>query len=252
MSTGKRALWRRYWRAVHAVDATARSPEDAFTDWLVERASRGRWLDAGCGRRSIPDWREGDLGALRSRNVGVFGCDLDHAAVCDRARTDRVCTASLTALPFRDESFSLVTSNMVFEHLTEPAASVAELVRVTVRGGRIIVHTVNRRHYLALLARVTPFRFHRWIVALIEGRDAKDVYPTQYRINTPDELRQAFARWGADVVRGGELDGIPMFVPYPGLFWLAIGFGLLERALARLPLLRRFLRPNLLMEFERR
>lgn len=252
MGMTMRERWKRYWRAVHAVDASARSPEDVFTDWLVERASNGRWLDAGCGRHSIPHWRVGDIETLRDRKLEMFGCDVDHAALCDRPRSDRVCTASLAALPFRDASFSLVTSNMVFEHLTEPEASVAELVRVTAPSGRIVVHTVNRRHYLAHLAHWTPFRFHRWIVGRTEGRDAKDVYPTQYRLNTAEDLRRAFEQCGARAVRGGAIDGIPLFVPYPLLFRVAICLGLVERALARLPVLCGILKPNLLMEFERR
>lgn len=252
MSSPRAALWKRYWKAVHAVAPATRSPEDVFTDWLVASARPGRWLDAGCGRRSLADWREADMETLRKKGVEAYGSDLDHQALLDRPRSDRVCTASLVAMPFRDQSFAMVSANMVFEHLTDPAPSVAELVRITAPGGRILVHTVNRRHYLALLARLTPFRFHQWIVSRVEGRAEKDVYPTQYRINTVADLERAFAACGARRVRGGTLDGIPLFVPYPVLFWVAIGLGLIERALAKLPGLGAVLRPNLLMEFERR
>ncbi|CAG0956939.1 hypothetical protein MYXO_00538 [Myxococcaceae bacterium] len=252
MASQRARLWKRYWKAVHAVAPAARSPEDVFTDWLLEAARPGRWLDAGCGRRSLADWRESDMQTLEQKGVRPFGSDLDHAALLDRPRSDRVCTASLVAMPFRDASFATVSANMVFEHLVDPAPSVAEIVRITEPGGRILVHTVNRRHYLALLARVTPFRFHRWIVSRVEGRAEKDVYPTAYQINTARTLERGFAACGARRIRGGTLDGIPLFLPYPGLFWIGIAFGLIERALAKLPLLCEVLRPNLLMEFERR
>jgi hypothetical protein len=133
----------------------------------------------------------------------------------------------------------------------QPGSTVRELTRVTKLGGRILVHTVNGRHYAAWLARLTPFRFHQWIVARVERRAAKDVYPTQYRANTVSRLRGLFEAHGCHLVGGGLVDGIPLYLPYPGLFHLAIYGGLLERRLARLPGLRQVLRPNLLMEFER-
>lgn len=56
-----------------------------------------------------------------------------------------------------------------------------ELIRVTAPGGRIVIRTVNAPYYSAWIAHLTPQWFHEWIVARVEGRAAKDVYPTQYR-----------------------------------------------------------------------
>jgi SAM-dependent methyltransferase len=242
--------WGRYWRLVQGSDPTIRSPIDVFVDRLVSRA-RGRWLDAGCGRRSLPQWRSGDLRRLVEGGTTIFGCDADLLALTERHDPGPVCGATLEELPFREGSFDLVSANMVFEHLVKPAATVRELARVTRPGGRIIVHTVNGFHYASWMARVTPFRFHQWIVERVESRAGKDVYPTQYRANTVGRLRGLFENSGCRFVGGGLIDGIPLYLPYRGLFSLAIWVGLLERRLARLPGLRNFLRPNLLMEFER-
>ena len=75
--------------------------------------------------------------------------------------------------------------------------------------------------------------------------------PTQYRADTVGGLRGLFEVRGCRLVEGGLVEGIPLYLPYPGLFILAIRGGLPERRLARLPGLRQMLRPNLLMEFER-
>jgi SAM-dependent methyltransferase len=251
MAADSAERWKRYWRWVEHLDPGTRSPEDLFINQIVDRAGTGRWLDAGCGRRSLPPWRAGDQQALADRGARLFGCDLDRAALRDREDGAPVCAANLTHLPFRDESFALVTSNMVFEHLDDPAPAVAELARVTALGGRIIVHTVNARHYLALAARVTPLRFHRRVVGRLEGRAPEDVYPTCYRANTVAALRGLFEARGCRHVEGGAIPGVPPNVPYPGLFWLGLGLGLVERRLARLPGARAVLRPNLLMHFER-
>jgi len=243
--------WERYWRRVHAVDPSVRSPHDLYADRVLSLVPGRRWLDAGCGRWSLPRWRLDDLPRLQQGGTRAFGCDADVPALHDRARDGRVCAAVVERLPFRDASFDVVTCNMVFEHLDEPAGTAAELARVTAPGGRILVHTVNGRHYLAWIARLTPHRFHQWIVRRLEGRAGQDVYPTRYRANTVAALDRLFARHGCRRVAGGVVPGLPLYVPVPGLFGLAIALGLLERALARLPLLRSVLGANLLVEFER-
>jgi SAM-dependent methyltransferase len=240
----------RYWTIVNAAEGPVRGPIDVFVDRLVEGA-RGNWLDAGCGRRSFPVWRRAELDRLLEHGTMLFGCDADVAALSERQDPGPVCGATLDELPFRDASFDFVSANMVFEHLEQPEAVVAELARVTRPGGRIMIHTVNGRHYVAWIARLTPFQFHQWIVERVERRAGKDVYPTRYRANTVSRLRALFERNSCRLIEGGLIDGVPLYLPYRGLFRLAIYAGLLERRLARLPGLRGLLRPNLLVEFER-
>lgn len=251
MDPSRKRSWERYWKAMRRWAPDARSPFDLYADRLLEMPSGARWLDAGCGRSSFAAWRKTDEKRLEERGVRFVGCDLDRAALEDRAERRTVCIARLERLPYPDATFDFVSSNMVFEHLQQPEPAVAELVRVTRPGGRILVHTVNARHYLALIARATPLRFHRWLVKRVEGRAPEAVYPTAYRANTEERLRGLFRERGCTLVWGGQVSGMPVHVPYPGLFWLAFGAGLTEGRLARAPLLRHLLRPNLLVEFLR-
>lgn len=67
-------------------------------------------------------------------------------------------------LPFDDDSFDLVWSSEVIEHLADPAQALAELRRVTRPGGDIILTTPNSYMWLfKLIARVglTPERIQR-------------------------------------------------------------------------------------------
>lgn len=243
-----RDSWNRYWRVLHRLDPSARAPEDAYVDRVLQQAKGGRWLDAGCGRQSFPPWRSGEFEAL---DATTLGCDLDRSALHESVELGRVCAATLERLPFPDGCFDLVTSNMVFEHLDEPDTVVAELVRVAAPGGRVLIHTVNALHYEAWIAHWTPLWFHRWVVMRLQGRRPEDTYPTRYRANTGRRLAELFARRGWRVSYGGAVRGIPVHAPYPVLFWLALGWGLVERLLARLPVLGALWRPNLLMEFQR-
>jgi SAM-dependent methyltransferase len=245
------ASWQRYWRVLGRLDAGAISPRDLYVDRVMEVARGQDWLDAGCGRQSFPAWRAQDEHGLATSGVSLYGCDSDVSALRDRVDRSAVCAATLEHLPFADQSFGLVSSNMVFEHLVEPEGVVSELVRVVKPGGRILIHTVNAWHYISLLTRVTPIRFHRWVVARIEGRAAEDVYPTAYRANTVRRLCQLFGAHGCRRVWGGAVSDMPPHVPYPGLFWVALLGGVAERRLARIPLLGTLARPNLLVEFQR-
>lgn len=245
------AYWKRYWRILGRLEPEARSAGDLFIDRIVETKPQGLWLDAGCGRRTFPTWRRSDEARVRDSGARIIGCDADRSAVREREDLDRVCIALLDRLPFPAETFSLVTSNMVFEHLEHPEVVVAEISRVTRRGGRILVHTVNGLHYLALVARMTPLSFHQWVVRKTEGRRDVEVYPTRYRANTEARLDALFEAHGCRKVFGGSVSDLPPCVPYPGLFSLALAAGLLERQLAQIRGLDSLLRPNLLVEFIR-
>ncbi len=244
--------WDRYWKVVRRLLPGSRSPTDRFIDRLLEGDSVRNWLDAGSGRQSFPPWRQRQYAEFLQTGSEHFGCDLDFAALEESEIRGRVCAATLERIPFATGSFDLVTSNMVFEHLTDPETVVAELVRVTAPGGRILIHTVNAWHYAAWFAHLTPQRFHEWIVGRVEGRAAKDVYPTQYRANSLGRLRRLFETHGAQVSWGGEIRGIPLHLPYPGLFWVGIAIGVLEDWASRIPVFGRLLRPNLLVEFRSR
>ena len=252
MSMKKSQYWKSYWRVLGRLDPEARSPHDIFLDWVSEHAISKTWLDAGCGRITFPAWRKDDEERMRNSGSTMYGCDLDYSALLDRQDNSRICVASISELPYPDHSFDLVVSDMVFEHLDQPEDVVRELVRVTAPGGRILIHTVNRRHYLALVARLTPFRLHQWIVSRLENRGQEAVYPTLYYANSVSRLEELFGSNKYVLERGGEMPGIPIFVPYPVLFWIALVAGLLERQASKLPFVGSLLKSNLLVEFRRK
>lgn len=91
-----------------------------------------RVLDAGCGSGRTLD----DL-ARYGRATGV---DLSPVATqATRARGHEVRIARLESLPFRDGRFDLVTCLDVLEHTPDDRRSLAELRRVTVSGGTLVL-----------------------------------------------------------------------------------------------------------------
>lgn len=157
------------------------------------------WLDIGCGRQLVPWWmsRQAQIEAeLISRAASLTGIDPDVAALRDNRSCQFKLNADSTALPFADGSFDLVTSNMVFEHVENPLASLMEIRRVLRGGGRLLVLTPNWLDIVTIVARAVPNRFHPAIVSRLEKRGAADVYPTHFRFNRPRTIETCLRKAG--------------------------------------------------------
>ena len=61
------------------------------------------------------------------------------------------------------------------EHLEDPETVFGEINRVLKPGGIFLFKTPNRRHYMPLIAQLTPYRFHQFINKL-RGRDSEDTF----------------------------------------------------------------------------
>jgi SAM-dependent methyltransferase len=102
---------------------------------LLEPVEGARYLEVGCGTGA-------DALELASRfGVGVVGIDMSSAMVGEARRRGLrdAQVASADALPFDASSFDGCWADRVFQHLADPEAALAEMVRVTKPGGRLVV-----------------------------------------------------------------------------------------------------------------
>jgi SAM-dependent methyltransferase len=176
-----------------------------------------RWLDLGCGHRMLPEWRGESEAQLVSGAPFVVGLDADYPAL-KRHRSIRFLTAGdITLLPFRQESFDLVTANMVVEHLSDPAKQFSEIARVLAPGGIFLFHTPNVRSYIISLARLIPDSTKQTLAKLTEGRDAVDVYPTFYRANDASSIEAVAKPSGFSVANIEFVTSTPAFGLMPPL-----------------------------------
>lgn len=137
-----------------------------------------------------------DLGAgagknryhLKGRVRSIVGVDFD-PRVAHNPLLDRGVVAKPGPLPFDDNSFDVVFSIYVLEHVNNPAELVAEIRRVLRPGGIFLALTPNRYHYVSLIASATPISFHKWLNKR-RGREMEDTFPTAYQMNTRRALRR--------------------------------------------------------------
>ena len=96
-------------------------------------------LDVGCGVGMYTV-------ALRRDTPHVFEIEFERVVVAHQ-RVTTVVQSPGERLPFPNDTFDLVFSNEVLEHVDDDRACVAEMVRVTRPGGRVIAFVPNRRYF---------------------------------------------------------------------------------------------------------
>jgi SAM-dependent methyltransferase len=158
---------------------------------LLETIVRGyvtggsRVLDLGCGRGGVAEliWRDVRLAA---------GIDPDTVSLAQhRAVGMPVVRGVGERLPFVGDSFDLIVSIWVLEHLEDPLATFIEVRRVLRPGGHFVFLTPNLRNPLMLMNRIGRAlpALQRRLVPRMYGRDEADTFPVRYRANTEREIR---------------------------------------------------------------
>lgn len=117
-------------------------------------------LDVGCG----PDPGAGTLLGARggttvvALDIGLGTVRLARAKAALAGVFLVAVVADAEQLPFRDGAFDAVVCDDTVEHLPDDAQGLAELARVTRRGGRVVVATPNRWSAQVLLRRARDLR----------------------------------------------------------------------------------------------
>ena len=198
-------------------------------------------LDAGCGYTAPV------LAKFRGKAKQLVGVDL---VDFDNSIPDiRLLNNNLGKIDMPDASVDLVMSRSVMEHVEDPLAVYAEMSRILRPGGHFIFLTANLWDYASLIAKLVPNRFHPWIVARVEGREERDVFPIQYRTNTYGAVKNFAGRTSFDIVSFQYLRQYPCYFMFNGaLFFLATGY---EKLISRFNALR-FLRGWILVVLRKR
>ena len=172
-------------------------------------------LDLGCGRTGGIErfWRQTRL---------AVGVDPDLGSLATRRDGMTVLQAGGEKLPFANESFDIVVSVWVIEHLARPEKVFAEVARVLKPLGHFIFLTPNALNPLVIgnrAGQLAPW-LQRHLVANVYGRDGPDVFAVRYRANTSWKIRRIASATGFAVA---ELKVIadPTYVAFNALLFKA-------------------------------
>ncbi len=115
-----------------------------FADTLRPAKPRGRALDVGCGVGQV-------VTRLAEAGFEAHGVDVSAPNIERAGKVSEHCRLyDGRRLPFPDRHFASVGALNVLEHVDEPEAFIAELVRVVDVGGRVVISSPNFLRCLGL------------------------------------------------------------------------------------------------------
>ena len=194
----RRKLTQTYYASLKLLCPGLRNSQFAYRETLASAVGPDTsWLDLGCGHQFFPEWMPDSLAvqqklvATSRRVIGVDAVDLrPHSCGITKVAAD------IEQLPFADASFSLVTANMVVEHVENPERLLREVFRVLKPGGMFLFHTPNARYFEVAIARRLPAGVMKLVAGLLDGRAGEDVFQTHYRLNTAGKIRELAGQSG--------------------------------------------------------
>jgi SAM-dependent methyltransferase len=151
--------------------------------------------EVGCGRGALADmdYPGGPWQDLRGEGRTVIGIDVEDTGKENPVIDEFRLIGSDGRWPLDDGSIDLAVSDFVLEHVAEPEAFVRELARTLKPGGMFLARTISRTSPLSAVARIVPNHHHADAVAHLQpGREAHDVFPTSYKMNTRKDLTRLF------------------------------------------------------------
>ena len=191
-----------YWKMQAVIVPGLKYSQTIYEDVLNEHCTKvDKWLDLGCGHQLLPSWRFEQEQKLISKAKMVVGIDYDYLSLTKHKTIKNILRGDITKLPFPDNTFDIITSNMVFEHLDNPDEQLKEICRVLSKGGKLIFHTPNKLSYATLGAMMIPEAIKDKLVYILQGREEDDVFPAYYKINAPLKIKEAAAASGFNVIK---------------------------------------------------
>jgi SAM-dependent methyltransferase len=154
-------------------------------------------LDLGAGRGAevltTSSHFKRNLVNLKGRVARVVGADVDRAVLDNPFLDEAVVIRADGELPFPDSAFDVIFSDWVLEHVEDPGRFTRELKRILKPGGWFCARTPNKLGLISLGANLVPNSLHARLLRVLQpSREAIDVFPTRYRLNTLGAVRRHF------------------------------------------------------------
>lgn len=217
-----------YWYFEHLIIPQLKHSQLIYEEILKKHINKGSvWLDLGCGHQILPAWRKDAEKVLVRSCDSIIGVDYEHESLLKHRSISLKVRANIASLPFKSETFDVITSNMVLEHVKYPEKILKEISLILKPGGIFIFHTPNLNSYSTMISRLIPTSLKKKLVKLLDNRKEEDTFTTYYLINTPEAIKEIAARTGFNIkmirltVSSARLIVLPPVVIFE-LLWIRI------------------------------
>jgi SAM-dependent methyltransferase len=170
-----------------------------FVDW-IGRPPGGRWLDVGCGTGALAEVVLAVADPSEVVGVDPSEAHVDHARqrVDDTRATFEVGNA--LALPGGDNHFDAVVSGLVLNFIPDPAAGLAEMVRVAAPGAVVAAYVWDYAGDMQLMR-------HFWDAAVALDPAARELDEgVRFPLCRPEPLQALFDEAGLSGVEVRPID----------------------------------------------
>jgi demethylmenaquinone methyltransferase/2-methoxy-6-polyprenyl-1,4-benzoquinol methylase len=205
----------RYWRSVVA-RLVAAQPGDLVLDIAAGTGTSSRAFTVAGARCVACDFSQGML------RVGKLRVGKLRVGTSRTAGLVSFAAGDALALPFADAAFDVVTISFVLRNVADPQAALAEMLRVTRPGGRLVVCEFSH-----LPARPLDAAYQRYLAVAL---------PAIARRLSPNEgayayLAESISRWPAQE----ELAGRIRAAGWSAVRWRNLSFGIVAVHVGRRP-----------------
>ncbi|HMT44931.1 MAG TPA: class I SAM-dependent methyltransferase [Chakrabartia sp.] len=179
----------------------------SFVKAAIMRTKAQKVMDFGAGRGQVfyEDTNKDaslfkmQLMDLRTEGSEVWACDVDPVVMTHPASHHQVTIGPDGVLPFEDNMFDVIASDVTLEHVDNPEIVASEIIRVLKPGGYFCARTPNKYGYVSIATRLVPNKHHVAALRKIAPiKQAQDVFPTRFKMNTVGDIKRLFK--GCEVV----------------------------------------------------
>lgn len=179
---------------------------EQFVDWLSPKPGR-QWLDVGCGSGALSE-------AIINRGHPKEVVAVDQSEGFVRTAQQRLGTkarckvGNALSLPLDDASVDIAVSGLVLNFLPEPEKALAEMRRVTRRGGTVAGYVWDYAGKMEFLNRF-------WDVAVELDPGASELHEGhRFPDANAGQLTDAFKRMGLSEVEATPLEIVTNFIDF--------------------------------------
>lgn len=178
-----------------------------FRELLLSKMNEGfACLDYGAGRGNIKE--------MNFKGIVKFVAGIDPDEIVKEnpyVDESKVLPSPDNTIPYDENTFDLIFSDNVMEHVEFPEIVFKEIRRVLKPGGKFIFKTPNKWHYMPIVATFTPTWFHKFYNKL-RGRNVIDTFPTQYNCNSISQVKKSADASGLKIKSMEFWEGRPEYL----------------------------------------